>query len=59
MPDFERITDKIARDIAESPERAIWIDGWIAGKRRARLEVLAIVVLLYFGIALYGYLFAT
>lgn len=54
MPDFERINDKMARDFAKSPERAIWVDGWIAGKRRARLEVLAVVVALYFAVALYG-----
>ena len=54
MPDFERLTDKLAVDVANSIDKKAWVKGYIAGKSRARLEVLAVVAALYFGIALYG-----
>lgn len=54
MPDIERLTDSLrifsARDVASRE----WARGYTAGKTRARLEVLAIVVALYFVIALIG-----
>lgn len=56
MPDFERLTDKLAVDVASSIDKKAWAKGYIAGKSRARFEVLAVVAVIYFGIALYGQL---
>jgi hypothetical protein len=54
MPDFERLTDKLRADLATSPEERAYAKGYTAGKSRARFEVLAVIVVLYFSIALYG-----
>ncbi len=34
-----------------------WAKGYAAGKKRARMEVLSIVVALYFAVAMYGHYF--
>jgi len=39
MPDFERLTDKLAIDMAKTPEHRAWVEGWIAGKKLARRQV--------------------
>ena len=54
MPDFERLTDSLAIFAAPDAVTREWANGYAAGKKRARLEVLAVVVALYFGIALIG-----
>jgi hypothetical protein len=61
MPDFERLIDSLRAELATSPEERAYAEGYTAGKSRARFEVLAVVVVLYFvlvvlyfGIALYG-----
>lgn len=43
MPDFERVTDQLAIDLADTPERRAWVEGWIAGKRVARKQVTVVV----------------
>ncbi len=55
MPDMERITDSLKLHLARDPEQRKWEEGFIiAGKRRARIEVAAIVAVAYFAIALLG-----
>lgn len=54
MPDFERLTDSLRAELATSPEERAYANGYTAGKSRARVEVLLVVVALYFLIALYG-----
>jgi hypothetical protein len=56
MPYFERLTDRLRGELATSPEERAYAKGYTAGKSRARFEVLAVVVVLYFGIALYGWM---
>ncbi len=59
MPDFERVFDQLSVDIAGTKERKQYAIGFIAGKKKARIEVLIIVVSLYFLIAMIGNLFDT
>lgn len=54
MLDFERFTDNLRIFAAPDAVTREWARGYQAGKTRARYEVLAIVVLLYFGVALIG-----
>lgn len=54
MPDFERLTDDLGIWAAPTPAVQEWRRGYKAGKRRARLEVLAVVVGLYFAVVLIG-----
>ena len=54
MPDFERILDSLREDIAQSPEGKSYEKGFTAGKTRARIEVVAVAVALYFLVALIG-----
>ena len=54
MPDLERLTDNLRIFAAPDAVTREWARGYQAGKTRARYEVLAIVVLLYFGVALIG-----
>jgi hypothetical protein len=54
MPDFERLTDELGIWAAPSPAAQEWRRGYKAGKSRARLEVLAILVGLYFSLVLLG-----
>lgn len=54
MPDFERLTDQLRIFAAPDAVTREWARGYAAGKKRARLEVLCIVVVLYFGVALIG-----
>jgi hypothetical protein len=51
---MERITDSLKLHLARDPEQRKWEEGFIAGKRRARIEVAAIVAVAYFAIALLG-----
>jgi hypothetical protein len=59
MPDMEDLTDQLRIDMAKIWHKAkgknadFW-EGYRAGKSRARWEVLAVVVVLYFGIAMIG-----
>ena len=57
MPDFERLTDSLRIFAAPDAVTREWERGYVAGKKRARLEVLCIVVALYFCIALVGRLY--
>ena len=58
MPDMERLTDQLRIDMAKIGYKTkgksadVW-EGYSAGKSRARWEVLAVVVVLYFGIAMF------
>ena len=54
MPDFERMTDSLRIFVAPDAVSREWARGYQAGKSRARYEVLAIVVVLYFIVALIG-----
>lgn len=54
MPDFERLTDSLRIFAAPDDVTRQWALGYVAGKKRARLEVLAVVVALYFIVALIG-----
>ncbi len=58
MPDFERLTDSLRIFSAPAAVTREWAQGYADGKKRARIEVVAIVIALYFGIAMYGRLFA-
>ena len=57
MPDFERLTDSLRVFAAPDTVTREWAKGYAAGKSRARLEVLAIVVALYFVVVLVGKFF--
>ena len=57
MPDFERLTDGLRVHVAPDAVTREWARGYTAGKTRARLEVVGIVVALYFAIAMYGRFF--
>lgn len=46
MPDFERMLDKLAEDIASSPEDAAYARGVAAGKSKARKQVVIVVLIL-------------
>jgi|LakMenEpi03Aug12_release.lakeMendotaPanAssembly.Ray.scaffolds.fasta_scaffold6781673_1 hypothetical protein len=54
MPDMERITDSLKLHLARDPQQRKWQEGFIAGKRQARIEVAVIVAVAYFAIALLG-----
>lgn len=54
MPDFERLTDNLRIFAAPDAGTREWARGYQAGKTRARYEVLAVVVALYFIVALIG-----
>jgi hypothetical protein len=54
MPDFERLTDSLRIFAAKGAASKEWSHGYKAGKDRARFEVLAVVVALYFIVALIG-----
>jgi hypothetical protein len=51
---MERITDSLRIFAAPDAVTREWARGYVAGKKRARVEVLCIVVALYFAIALLG-----
>lgn len=57
MPDFERLTDSLRVFAAPDAVTREWARGYAAGKTRARIEVLVIVVALYFGVAIIGRLY--
>lgn len=54
MPDFERLTDNLRIFAAPYAMTREWARGYQAGKTRARYEVLAVIVALYFIVALIG-----
>jgi len=54
MPDFERVLDELSIDLAQTDADRQYAKGYIAGKNRARFEILGVVVVLYFVIALIG-----
>lgn len=54
MPDFERLTDSLRIFAAPDAVTREWARGYQAGKTRARYEVLAAVVALYFIVVLIG-----
>lgn len=54
MPDFERLTDSLRIFAAPDAVTREWARGYAAGKTRARYEVLAVVVALYFIVAFIG-----
>lgn len=54
MPDFERLTDKMSVDFASTESEKQFALGFISGKKRARVEVLAVIVVMYFIVALIG-----
>lgn len=45
MPDFERLTDKLALDLAKTPEERARINAYQRGKYRARKEVAIIAAI--------------
>ena len=59
MPDFERIFDKLKVDLARTPQEKQYEIGFIAGKKRARIEVLAVAIGLYFAIAAIGHIWGS
>lgn len=44
MPDFERVLDQLEVDLAASEVEKARVQGYVAGKRAARLEVLIVFV---------------
>lgn len=54
MPDFERLTDSLRVFAAPDAVTREWARGYKAGKTRARHEVLAVIVALYFIVAIIG-----
>ena len=54
MPDMERVLDDLSINLAKSPEKKQYALGVVAGKKKARIEVLVVVAVLYFGVALIG-----
>lgn len=40
MPDFERLTDKLAEDLAKTPEQRAYAIGFNEGKSFARIQLL-------------------
>ena len=50
MPDFERVMDDLAVDLAVTQEQKSYERGFIAGKSRARFEVVAVIVIIYFAV---------
>lgn len=47
MPDFERLIDSLSIHIADTPEEKAYMSGFIAGKRKARLEILVIFSVMF------------
>lgn len=56
MPDTERLTDKMAVDMACTKDQRMYELGFISGKNKARIEVAAIVSVSAFVVS-YFYLF--
>ena len=56
MPDFERLTDKLSVDLAGDENQRQFALGFIAGKKKARLEILEVLVIVYFTVAIIGHL---
>lgn len=54
MPDLERLTDDLRLFSAPDAVSQEWERGYQAGKTRARYEVLAVIVSLYFIVAIVG-----
>lgn len=54
MPDFERLIDSLRIYAAPDAVTRAWARGYQAGKTRARYEVLAVVVAMYFIVAIIG-----
>lgn len=54
MPDLERIMDSLSIFMAPNAESREYARGYIAGKSRARIEVVIVLVSLYFIIAIIG-----
>lgn len=52
MPDFERLTDGLRIFAAPDAVTREWERGYQAGKTRARYEVLAVVAVMYFIVAI-------
>ena len=50
MPDFERVMDDLAVDLAVTQEQKSYERGFIDGKSRARFEVVAVIVIIYFAV---------
>ncbi len=48
MPDFERVIDQFRVDMAEGPEERARAEGFNAGKRYARKEIVVMVAFLVF-----------
>jgi hypothetical protein len=59
MPDLERLTDELRSHMASTPEQRGWAAGYKAGKTKARIEVLAIIIAVYFIVALIGHFAST
>lgn len=43
MPSYERILDSLQEHVAGSPEEKSYVQGYVAGKNKARKEVLWII----------------
>lgn len=43
MPSYERILDSLQEHVAGSPEEKSYVQGYVAGKSKARKEVLWII----------------
>lgn len=52
LKDFEPISDQVRRDLENTPEDKAYNDGFFAGRRQARIEMLAIAGFLSFLAAL-------
>lgn len=52
MPDFERLIDQLRVDMARTPEKRAYAEGFNAGKRQARKEI-AITAVFIAGIAVF------
>lgn len=56
MLDIERLIDKMSADSSSTESEKQFAIGFIAGKERARFEMLAVIVALYLFVALIGYI---
>lgn len=45
MPDFEREVDSLRCHLAKTPEDLARAQGWVAGKRHARMEMAVVICL--------------
>ena len=59
MPDFERLIDDLRIFTAHDTIKREWARGYQTGKTRARYEVLAVIVALYFIVAFIGEMAST